>query len=210
MVRDRGESYLLGIKAMRRSLFIVCDVYVVRFTVHTSLSKGQKPYAIQFDSSENSQTITTVVVCVWRVSNGLKTNIVENRQYIYFYFVFFRTRRQQWSQVTNFVEMFLNEYQKKTRIYTKSLVNYVFRKHKHRWLFVVLLLKLRSLFAIPRRNTFSSDRALNVPVNPCTLSVFLQRNAKNELHSQLYVYELWLGADYGTKQIKRIKVGWRI
>lgn len=74
------------------------DIFGLRFIA--SLSKGQKPYTIQFDGYENSRNQNDrTFTRMGRASNGLgpETKIVKSRQYIYiyFYFVFSRTRRPQ-------------------------------------------------------------------------------------------------------------------
>lgn len=116
---------------------------------------------------------------------GLETKTVESRPT---------------SEATNFVEIFLNECQKKTRIFIQNRWKITYIENTRRLLFVVLSLKLRSLI-VCFLSSFSSDRVSNVPVNPCRQSqVFSQRNAKRaNLINEYTRVNLWLGADHGNE-----------
>lgn len=90
LVRNKGNE--------KNILFAACPQCSLRFIA--SLSKGQKPYTIQFDGSENSRNhndrTLTFIACFER-SRSRDKNLRKSAIYIYiyFYFIFSRTRRHR-------------------------------------------------------------------------------------------------------------------
>lgn len=181
-----GGRYLRGIKAMRR-IFCLRRVLKCDLRFIASLSKDQKPYSIQFYGSENCWSHNDCIfTCMASFERSPSKDKNRRKSAIYiFQFHFLPYPPTSVFRDHEFRrDVFKRVSKENSNFYPKPFVNFMYRKHTHIRSNTVYSSSF-SCWNYDRLScfldTFSSDRALNVPVSPCRQSVFSQWNAKKTI-----------------------------